>query len=74
MAKAQVWDEDTYTLVDSARDYDPFKVAMIEEHERGYGYGGDEAVTKRLYFDPETGIVVHDVKQYEQWLERNRLT
>lgn len=54
---------------ESERTYTPIEARVTQTRERGYGYPEDVSVDVNLYLDEQTGLVVWDVRRYEEWLE-----
>lgn len=66
MAKVEFWDRTKFEQVESKREYQEYGVAVTFERDSYYKDVATE--TRTFYVDEETGLVVRDVAQFEQWI------
>lgn len=65
MAKIRYWDAESLTMKDS---WDDYEVANLVELDFSDHYGEHPQTTKTVYLHEESGIMVHDVAAFENWL------
>lgn len=64
-----------YNSIKSEREYAMVEIQMIHRKVYDYSYRSEDVsvANREAYIDPETGIMVFDVGQYESFLRHNNL-
>lgn len=65
----EVYDPDTFELVQSKREYIKATESLTYPVEVGSYYSEIETRHRTVYLDVSNGLVVHDVRAYETWIE-----